>query len=453
MIVKNLVILIVHTESMRIVLYTLILLFCFFILPASATDCYNGRYKNKVFTDYTRIDNIIYACKQTSDGRWQNLGYDVYLPKNDTATHRPAVVLAHGGGYIDLLDQKSPDIVELAIDLVQRGYVVFSYEYREEANPLALLSEESMVKAVGRSLIDIRDATCSIMDTTLNHGNPFGVDYTKVIVGGVSAGAVSFLHALFLDSLSWMPAQYRQWILEVEPNSQALLDNRYCGAKVLGMINVSGAIMDTAWIKPNRSYPALMSQHGTADPIVPYGYDRPFHLPTLPMLMGSSVIDKRYRELGLRSEFDSWLNYSHVPFIGGLNIDALFGRNPLALIFNPYVLDSTKRHIAHFCYSLIDCDNRVTGIRQNLVASNLTIFPNPSLGTFTIEIPKVLPAKKWNVAIYDLTGKELLNNTYPGNMDIITVEEKLPPGMYFVKLFYGNENEQFLYTGKVTITD
>ena len=83
------------------------------------------------------------------------------------------MVLAHGGGYIDLLDQKSPDIVELAIDLVKRGYVVISLEYREEANPFVLLSEESMIKAVGRSLIDIRDATCSIMDTTINFGNPY----------------------------------------------------------------------------------------------------------------------------------------------------------------------------------------------------------------------------------------------------------------------------------------
>jgi len=436
---------------MRIILYTILLLLGSFILPAAATDCYNGRYKNKVFTDYNRIDNIIYARKQTSDGRWQNLGYDVYLPKHDTATHRPAIVLAHGGGYIDLLDQKSPDIVELAIDLVSRGYVVFSLEYREEANPLALLSEESMVKAVGRSLIDIRDATCSIMDTTLGHENPFGVDYSKVIVGGVSAGSVSFLHALFLDSLNWMPLQYQQWILQIEPNTQALLDNRYCGANVIGMINISGALIDTAWIKPNRIYPPMLSQHGTADPIVPYGYDRPFHLSTLPMLMGSSLIDKRYKNLGLRSEFESWLNYSHVPFIGGLNIDALFGRNPLALIFNPYVLDSTKRHIANFCYSLIDCNARTTGIKENLVSENLAIFPNPSNGSFTIQLPKEINTQKWNMVLYDFTGKEIQMKEFPGTAAQTSVNEALATGIYFMKLFYEKNSETFVYTGKLTI--
>ena len=91
---------------MQRVLYTFLLL-SFFIAPGNATDCFNGRYKNKVFSEYTVLNNIIYARKQTSDGRWQNLGYDVYQPKNDTVSSRPVVVLAHGGGYIDLLDQKS----------------------------------------------------------------------------------------------------------------------------------------------------------------------------------------------------------------------------------------------------------------------------------------------------------------------------------------------------------
>lgn len=437
---------------MQRVLYTFLLL-SFFIAPGNATDCFNGRYKNKVFSEYTVLNNIIYARKQTSDGRWQNLGYDVYQPKNDTASSRPVVVLAHGGGYIDLLDQKSPDIVELAIDLVKRGYVVMSLEYREESNPLSLLSEENMVKAVGRSLIDIRDATCSIMDTTINHGNPYKVDYSKVIVGGVSAGSVSFLQAIFLDSLSWMSPQYQQWILQVEPNSQALLDNRYCGANVIGMINISGALLDTAWIKPNRIYPALLSQHGTADPIVPYNYDHPFHLPMLPQLMGSYLIDKRCKHLGLRSEFDSWLGYSHVPFIGGFNIDALFGTNPLALIFNPYVLDSTKRHIANFCYSLIDCDERITGIKQNVISSTLPIFPNPSTGNFSIQLPIGISVNKYNVVIYDISGKELLTRDFGGNSSFITINEQLSPGMYFIKLQYEKNSDLNVYTGKVTIKE
>lgn len=429
-----------------------LLIVLYFFQPTKATDCYNGRYKAKVFSNYTVLNNIKYARKQRSDGVWQNLVYDVYQPKNDTASLRPVIVLAHGGGYIDLLDQKSPDIVELAVDMVLRGYVVISLEYREEANPFSLLSEENMVKAVGRSLIDIRDATCSIMDTTLNYGNPYKIDYSKVIVGGVSAGSVSFLHALFLDSLSWMPTKYQNWILQVEPNSQALLDNRYCGANVIGMINVSGAILDTAWIKPNRTYPPILSQHGTADPIVPYNYDHPFHIPMLPKLMGSYLVDLRYKNLGLRTEFQSWNGYSHVPFIGGLNLDALFSPNPLAIIFNPMVLDSTKRHITNFCYSLIGCDQITTGIKENIATEQLSIFPNPNTGNFTISIPKNITTYKWNLEMYDITGKQVLAKQYIGNKDIISVDERMPVGLYMVKLFYEQNNEFTVYSGKITIT-
>jgi hypothetical protein len=287
---------------------------------------------------------------------------------------------------------------------------------------------------------------------TLNYGNPYKIDYSKVIVGGVSAGSVSFLHALFLDSLSWMPTKYQNWILQVEPNSQALLDNRYCGANVIGMINVSGAILDTAWIKPNRTYPPILSQHGTADPIVPYNYDHPFHIPMLPKLMGSYLVDLRYKNLGLRTEFQSWNGYSHVPFIGGLNLDALFSPNPLAIIFNPMVLDSTKRHITNFCYSLIGCDQITTGIKENIATEQLSIFPNPNTGNFTISIPKNITTHKWNLEMYDITGKQVFAQQYIGNNDIISVDERMPVGLYMVKLFYEQNNEFTVYSGKITIT-
>jgi hypothetical protein len=194
----------------------------------------------------------------------------------------------------------------------------------------------------------------------------------------------------------------------------------------------------------------MLSQHGTADPIVPYNYDHPFHIPMLPKLMGSYLIDKRYKDLGLRSEFESWNGYSHVPFIGGLNLDALFGTNPLAIIFNPMVLDSTKRHITNFCYSLIDC-NRVSGIKENISKENLNIFPNPTTGNFTISIPKNINANKWNLEMYDITGKQVFAQQYQGNKDFISMSETLPTGLYMVKMYYEQNNENNVYVGKITI--
>lgn len=433
--------------------YILFFFLLFFSSPTQATNCSNNRYKKIVFNEFNVVNDIFYSRKQRSDGAWLNYKYDVYLPKNDTVQSRPLIILAHGSAFLEipLLDKKSPDIVELAIDLVKKGYVVVSVEYRSEPNPLAFFSEESMIKAVGRAVIDIRNAMCHIMDTTNNFGNPFKIDPNTVIVGGVSAGAISLMHGAFIDNLNMLPSQYKQWILEVEPNADSLLNNKYCGANILGIINISGAVLDTAWIQPNHTYPPLLSQHGTADPIVPYNFAKPFNIPMLPNLMGSYLIDKRYKNLGLRTELETWVGYSHVPFVGGFNIEALLSPNPLAIVFNPPVLDSTKRHITNFCYSLIGCDAMTTAIKQHVVNNAIAIYPNPSSGSFSIQIPTEGKWDNWNIDIYDISGKQVYTKQAIQATELLHINETFSKGLYFIKLYFDRNEERYIYLGKVSI--
>ncbi len=427
-----------------------------FSLTAQADDCYNGRYKDHVFTEYEVIKNVIYDRKQKSGGGWQNLYYDVYLPKGDEETNRPAVFLAHGGGFIDLMDQRSPDIVRLAQDLVLRGYVVFSVEYREEPTFFSLLSEEKMVKALGRALIDIRDATCSLMDTTLNHDNPWGVNHEKVIIGGVSAGAVSILQAVFLDSLTWVPQQYQEWLLEIEPNTQALLDDKYCGANVLGVINISGAILDTNWIKPDKAdeYPPIMHIHGTADPIVPYNIARPFGLATLPKLMGSFPIDQKLQQIGVRSELDTWQGLGHVPILG-INFQALFSPNPINVIFNPIVLDTSLIHMGEFCYSLIECNERtteaITGIDQSK-ASSLNFYPNPNNGNFYVQLPEINGSISGTLKIINSAGQAVFGALINSQDNEIKIQQDLVRDYYSVVVNYDGPLETNYFVGQLVVS-
>jgi len=424
------------------------------LLPESGQgrDCDGLRYKEKIFPQIELINEVVYARKQTSSGQWQNLAYDVYLPIGDEATDRPAVMLAHGGGYIDFIDQKSPDIVKMAKDLAKRGYVVFSVEYREESNPLSLFSEENMVKAVGRALIDIRDATCSLMDTTLNHGNPYGVDPETVIIGGVSAGAVSFLHAVYLDSLSWLPQHYQDWILEVEPNTQALLDDRYCGANVVGLVSISGALLDTSWMQASRveDYPAMYHVHGTADPIVPYEIDHPFGLTTLPQLMGSSPIHARAQSLGIRSEIDVHHDAGHVP-IFGINLEGLFSEDPIDLIFNQGILGATLRHTAEFCYSLLGCESDGIILSQNdATQATLNTWPNPSAGDFKISLPAEYLQHNSYIEIINTVGQSVYHREISPMETTVIVDQDLQPGMYHIVLNVGDSNIQPA-TGQVMV--
>ncbi|MCB0501151.1 MAG: T9SS type A sorting domain-containing protein [Bacteroidetes bacterium] len=413
---------------MKYIYITFALLFSTHLLHAD--DCSGGRYTDYIFDSYTVDENNIYARKQMSNGTWQNLRYDVYQPKDDTETNRAAVFLAHGGGFINLLNQKSPDIVRIARDLVARGYVVISVEYREEPTFLSLLSEEAMVKALARALIDIRSATCYLMDTTLNYNNPYGVDPSRVIIGGVSAGAVSFLHAVFLDSLTWAPPQYQDWILEVEPNTQALLDDKYCGANVIGLINVSGAVMDTNWIKPYKAneYPAVMHVHGTADNIVPYDIGLPFGLPTLPKLMGSYPIDQKLQAIGVRSELDTWNGLGHVPFFG-VDLSSLFSPNPSDVIFTPTVLNPTLEHIGEFCSSLVGCPDIILSA-TNDQANKLNFYPNPNYGQFTIDLPDLKTAANGHIQIVNTNGQLVFEQDFRPDEKTVALNTDLSKGIY-----------------------
>lgn len=173
----------------------------------------------------------------------------------------------------------------------------------------------------------------------------------------------------------------------------------------------------------------------------------------LPYMMGSYLVDKRYQNLGQRSELETWVGYSHVPFLGNdLNLAALFTRNPLAFIFNRVVLDSTKRHVAHFCYSLIDCNERTTGISENIMSTTIGVFPNPSNGNFSIKVPKAANSGKWNLSVIDIAGKEQYLSSYPGNADVIQIDKQLGAGAYFLKLLYEKDGALFVYTGKIIVT-
>ena len=424
--------------------FTSFLIFIF-TLPSNATDCFNGRYIDPVFHQVDVTRNIQYARKKQSDGQYIDLKYDVYQPHGDTFSLRPVMLLIHGGAYLKLLDQNSPDIVLLCNYFSQRGYVTVSIDYRQEPNPLSLLSEELMVKAVSRALIDTKEAVDHLF-RTYQDGNPYRIDTSKAIIGGVSAGAVSAMFIGFLDSLAQLSPKYQNWIIEANGNdADSILRHKFDLIKPKILISISGALLDTNWIKPKGI--DILLVHGSVDEIVPYNFGHPLNIAALPILYGGKALYPRTISQGIRCEFEDWIGRGHVPFMN-LNIGDILTLN----LINQPILDSTERHIAHFCYSLLDCDVRATGIQEKTGTLPLTIFPNPSKGNFTIQIPKESIAGKWTVILYDITGKQQYYKEYGGGPEFFSINEKFPNGMYFVKINYRKGDEISSYSGKITIT-
>lgn len=422
----------------------LLLSFFIFLVIAGksfSNDCANGRYLNAVFQQVDITKNIQYARKKQSDGQFIDLKYDVYQPHGDTIAQRPVMLLIHGGAYLKILDQNSPDIVLMCDYFAQRGYVCVSIDYRQEANLLSILSEEAMVKAVSRALIDTKDAVDHFIGTYMN-GNPYRIDTSKTIMGGVSAGAVSTMFICYLDSLQMMPEKYRQWVIDANDgiNADSILRHKFDFVKPKIAISVSGGLLDTNWIKPNNI--DFLLDHGSYDAFVPYTYGYPLNLTSLPKLYGGKTQYPRMINQGIRVEFEDWIGRGHVPF---MNLDV--GNILTFNLINKPILDSTERHIAHFCYSLMDC-SAATGI-QNKSISRFSIIPNPSSGLINIQLPELHPLTSFMLSIIDISGKTIYHGTFTSNNNLISLFIEMDSGIYVAKLSF-KDSKEYIATFIVT---
>ncbi|MCB0507804.1 MAG: T9SS type A sorting domain-containing protein [Bacteroidetes bacterium] len=424
----------------------LLISFLFSFLPAlKAADCSNGRYIKQIFSQVDVTRNVKYAHKKQSDGMYIDLKYDVYQPHGDTVSGRPIMLLIHGGAYLKLLDQNSPDIVLMCDYFAKRGYVAVSIDYRQESNLLGLLDHETMVKAVARALIDTKDAVDHLMMTYQN-GNPYRIDTSKAFIGGVSAGAVSSLFISYTDSLAQMPLQYQQWVTEVIGDSaDYILRHKFDLVKPKVCVSISGALLDTNWVV-NNGIDMLLS-HGSADNIVPYKFGHPFGIQQLPVLYGGKSLYPVMVNKGIRVEFDDWQGRGHVPFMNLTFPDIIFN------LIDQSILDSTERHIANFCYKYLGCDEMTTGIQQHIMKEQLSVYPNPAKNNFSISIPRDAQFQKWNVEVYDIAGKRVYQNNYSNTSGNINIEQNLNSGMYFIKMQYEKGDDWYVYTGKVNVVN
>ncbi|MCO5247566.1 MAG: hypothetical protein M9887_01245 [Chitinophagales bacterium] len=230
----------------------LTLTFIFSFSEAQEYEC-TMRYRDKIFNSVGMEGNVSFGQWVTSNGGIRPLRYDVYFPKNDTATLRPLVILWHGGAYLDMFTKESPDIVMMAKDLARMGYVAISPDYRGVRDVMDMFNDDGLIKEVVGSAIDANRAVCHILDQIENGGNPYRINKDEIFAGGVSGGAVTGLHALLLPSLDDLGEQYAKWAREVD-NGEAdeLISNKFCGHKnaIKGFINISGGILDTSFIKP-----------------------------------------------------------------------------------------------------------------------------------------------------------------------------------------------------------
>lgn len=269
--------------------------------------CESDRYIKPIFTE-VEVSTVKYGSNINTSGLQQDLMMDIYQPKGDILEKRPVLVLAFGGSFIGG-DRKQ--LSELAIEMSKLGYVSVCIDYR-------LLSFNQFpfdsIKA-----LDIAIKASTDMKAAIRHlrkdaatENKFRIDPNFILAGGISAGAITAIQTAYFDASDNNESHIQNIIANnggIEGNSGDSENLKY-SSKVQGVINMSGAIYRLPFIDGGE--PPIISIHGDADEVVPYGYDdvKVFGFSIIP-LYGSSEIEKRVKEVGIKSYFETVVGGGH----------------------------------------------------------------------------------------------------------------------------------------------
>lgn len=375
---------------------TLILIIYSLVVSAQCGNRYNGVIFSNVNTStYEYGENTTYT------GAFQKLNLDVYAPVGDTVKRRPCVVFCFGGAFVQGA-RTSPEIVYFANSLAQRGFVCASIDYRldDTANMRTNTENGAVIRAV-------QDAKAAIRYLKSRHAD-LGIDTNMIFIGGTSAGGVTALTMGYTqfeelkDTLKSMVNNLGGW----EGNTNTLPHS----AKVVGLFNFSGAVLDTTHISSN-DLPVYLN-HANQDGVVPFRSGFPLNGQSKVLMHGSFNIAQRMKEKGNYYVLDSFSSTNH-PAFADPNILTGLG-----------LLNTTSESLRKFLYKVMKCDQSSAQI-QNENSSHF-VMENPVKGK--IRLVEGVLAK--DVEIYNLLGHKL-DVKFDGlnQLDV----SFLPSGIYFMK--------------------
>ncbi len=199
------------------------------------------RYLDTVFDSIEIQQDIVFGESITHAGKKEALLLDIYTPANDPLKNRPAILWIHGGGFRLQNDKSQSYIVEMATRFARRGYVCVSINYRVRENP---------GDDWPGTLTDALEDAMKGLDWLRNTSSILGVDPSKIVMGGGSAGgmvAVNFCYRGGVDPGEWDKSG------------------------IIALVNLWGS-PDPLWsdYKVTRSDPPAIIVHGTEDALVSF---------------------------------------------------------------------------------------------------------------------------------------------------------------------------------------
>jgi hypothetical protein len=355
------------------------------------------RYLDEIFSQVDITSDVQYGTAIDLQGDTAFLKADIYTPAGDTVSHRPAVILMHGGFFL-AGTKEDVEMDVLCRGFAKRGYVAISIQYRLGANLLAPDLEEEFSIAAIRAVQDLKGAVRFFRESSAL-GDPYGLDGQVIFTGGYSAGAIAAIHAAYLTPQDAI----EPWLDTAIQNLGGIegsIGNLSISSESSGVLNLSGGIFDLDFIQGTD--PFMASVHGDQDGTVP------FDSGTI-SLAGFNIIDL----------YGSNSMYINFPFQTSLL--SLPGEDHYPLQ-NINLRDTIVQFYADFMFSSFNPNNLHTVESGSF---EFSIYPNPANSFMTVQCDQTIRTAE----LRDYTGRVL--KTYNAAQGIERIDVSLlPKGMY-----------------------
>lgn len=380
-------------------------------IPALAqVECSDGRYTNRnYFTAWDTTENILFGSgPAVGNGQTQQLKMCVFQPEGDQLEKRPLVVFTFGGSFVTGTRQQ---VYPMCEEWVKMGYVVAATDYRVG---FFFPNQVTTTKAVMRGMHDMK-AAIRYFYKDAQTTNVFKIDTNRIIVGGVSAGAISAIHTAYMTSNSEIPSYMYSdtaGMGGVEGNS----GNPGYSSKVHGVIDFSGTVGQMGWI--NWGEPPLVGLHDLGDQTVPYG-SGPVSLGGFPTGLdahGTGSIIKRLDTLGIPNAEKTYPGSGHVAYLQGSQQE----------------WDEAVDFAKDFIADLVCGNLQNVSVEENNSEHEFIIAPNPSTGLFNLQFNNE-KNKQYLITLTDITGREIINTTTSTSKITLDCTD-LSAGTYIISL-------------------
>ena len=256
------------------------------ILLAVAAMCAQAQDCPYRLPEGATMQTFVYAVKGQD-----TLRLDYFRMRGDL-TARPTMILSFGGGWwTGSRYSMAPEMY------LRKGYNVACIDYRISLERFMYVDSSvdgyKYARAITRAVEDTYDATRFLLDLS----GVLGIDTTRIVLAGCSAGAINSIMAEYL-------------LCNEDPIATTRLPD---GFNYGGVISGAGGVWKLGMSRPVYKWapcPHLFI-HGTVDDIVPFGEK------VVPEsnfgCWGPAYLSEYFRKMGWR--FDTW-------FIEGMNHDA-----------------------------------------------------------------------------------------------------------------------------------